>query len=779
MVAGLWIALIFPGLSIPTSAQASSPSAQTQGIAPFPRTYPLSNGGYVTLYEPQVASWPQQTHLIAWAAVAYAAKDSTKPAMGTIKIEADTEVALEDRLVRFKDFTIPEVKFSSLSRDDSRMVTSALQAALPTSDRVLPLEKVFAAVEKSQLTPDVDQKSKFKNDPPVIFYSSTPTILIGFDNEPVWSPIKDTDLKFAVNTNWDIFQHGPTKTYFVRNDANWYKSNDLASGWVPAGTLPASFSKLPADDNWKDVIANIPGKPSTVATMPKIFVSNSPAELIVTTGAPVYKPVGKTSLLWVSNTDSDVFRMGAKGTLYYLVSGRWFSAPNRNGPWKFATRDLPTDFQNIPLDHPRSRVLASVPGTQQANEAVIQTKVPTSGRVSKSQLKAPAVVFQGEPQFEPINDTMLSRAVNTDKQIVKYGDTYYMCYQGVWFTSGSPTDYWVVASNVPDDIYNIPPNSPSYNITYVTVTDDDPNDDWVTNSYTSGYTGEVVDDGVAVSGTGYDYDPYVYYGDYYPIYYPYYPTYGYGSWYNPFLGRFGRGGIGYGPYGGFGYAAVYDPSVGTYARGVAAYGVYGSRTFAQASNIRTGTYAQTRQSSNIYGNWGSTYVQRGDDWAQSAHAYNRATGNRVSGVRTSADSGVVTKKGDNGRTTVARTDGGEIYAGQNGEVYRKTANGFQKLDNNGSWVDVRREQANLADGRPARPGTTDGATLNQLNRDARNRADGAQRLQDLNDYRSQMGGRDAAGSFRGSGLGTGIGTGTGSGVGRGTGGGMGGGGRRR
>lgn len=766
-------------------AIAQPPAVNT--IAPFPRTYPLTNGGYVTLYEPQVSSWLQQTHLIAWAAVAYAAKDSLKPVMGTIKIEADTEVALEERLVRFKDFSIPEVKFASLSRDDSRMVTGALQAALPTSDRVLSLDKVFAAVEKSQLTPDADQRSKFRHDPPAIFYSTTPAILIGFDNEPIWSPIKDTDLKFAVNTNWDVFLHVPTKTYYLRNDTNWYKSTDLAGGWVPAGTLPGSFSKLPADDNWKDVRAKIPGKPSTTATMPKIFVSNSPAELIVTTGLPVYKPVGKTSLFWVSNTDSDVFRMGKNGPLYYLVSGRWFSAPNRNGPWTFATRDLPADFRNIPLDHPRSRVLASVPGTPQANEAVIQSKVPTSGRVSKSQLKAPDVAYQGEPHFEPITDTMLSRAVNTDKQIIKYGDTFYMCYQGVWFTSGSPKEYWTVASEIPKEVYNIPPNSPAYNITYVTVTDDDPNDDWVINSYTSGYEGEVVDHGVAVSGTGYYYEPYVYYGDYYPIYYPYYPTYGYGSWYNPFLGRFGRGGIGYGPYGGFGYAAIYNPGNGSYARGVAAHGVYGSRTFAQAGNVRTGTYAQTRQGSNIYGNWGSTFVQRGDDWARSAHAYNRATGNGVAGVRTSNDAGVVTKKGDSGRTTVARTEGGDIYAGQNGEVYRKTDSGFQKLDNNGSWVDIKREQANVADGRPSRQAMTDAATLDQLNRDARNRADGAQRLRDLDDYRSRMGGRDAAGSFRNAGLGSGIGTstggglgrGTGSGIGRGTGGGMGGGGRRR
>ena len=70
-----------------------------------------------------------------------------------------------------------------------------------------------------------------------------------------------------------------------------------------------------------------------------------------------------TGLLWVSNTESDVFRMGKTGPVYYLVAGRWFSAPDFTGPWTFATPSLPADFKKIPLEHERSRVLASVPGT--------------------------------------------------------------------------------------------------------------------------------------------------------------------------------------------------------------------------------------------------------------------------------------------------------------------------------------------------------------------------------------------------------------------------------
>jgi len=41
------------------------------------------------------------------------------------------------------------------------------------------------------------------------------------------------------------------------------------------------------------------------------------------------------------------FAIVRRKTLYYLVSGRWFSAPGFDGPWQFATNALPPDFARI------------------------------------------------------------------------------------------------------------------------------------------------------------------------------------------------------------------------------------------------------------------------------------------------------------------------------------------------------------------------------------------------------------------------------------------------
>jgi hypothetical protein len=126
---------------------------------------------------------------------------------------------------------------------------------------------------------------------------------------------------------------------------------------------------------------------------------------------------------------------------------------------------LPEDFKRIPLEHERSRVLASVPGTTQAAEAVLLAQIPETARVNKKTVKAPEVVYQGgTPQFEPIQSTTLQRAVNTDKDIIKVGDLYYMCFQGVWFKASSPAGPWEVTGTVPKEIYEIPPSSPAHEV---------------------------------------------------------------------------------------------------------------------------------------------------------------------------------------------------------------------------------------------------------------------------------------------------------------------------
>jgi hypothetical protein len=452
-----------------------------------------------------------------------------------------------------------------------------------------------------------------------------------------------------------------------------------------------------------------------------------------------------------------LFRIGRDGPIYYLVSGRWFTASTPNGPWTFATPNLPEDFKRIPIEHPRSRVLASVPGTTQALEAVLLAQIPQTARVSRTDVKAPDVVYSGDPQFEAIEQVGVARAVNTNKEILRVGELYYMCFDGVWFVANAANGPWKLADAVPDAIYKIPISSPAYNVTNVKVESSD--EDAVYYATDPAYAGMMVGWGCAMWGTGWYYPPYIGLGGYYPVYYPWYPSYGYGAWYNPWNGAYTRAGAAYGPYGGAGYAARYNPSTGTYSRGAAAWGAGGARGAAQAWNPRTGTAAQTRQGANIYGSWGSTAVQRGDKWAQTSRVTNRATGNTTRATQGSGGGGAISRRGADGGTTVGRTGGGDVFAGHDGNVYRNQGGSWQKYQN-GSWNNVDRGAGatGTAGELGSRTRTDQGAfssgTRDQLNQDRAARREGSQRTNDFGSVRS---GSRGGGSYRPSGGGFGGG----------------------
>jgi hypothetical protein len=687
-------------------------------------------------------SWQDQKRMVAYAAVSYMGKDDTSAALGTIRVEANTSVAVPERLVSFSDFAITAANFPTLSREQLTAVAGEMNAAVPRDERVIGLDRVLAAVDTSQITPR--NNAGVKADPPAVFYSTTPAVLVNLDGDPIWSPIKENDLRFAVNTNWDLFEYPASDTYYLRVNTAWMKAASVDGPWTPASTLPDSFAKLPDNENWKDARAAIPPHAAPGAT--KVFVSKKPAELILLRGAPAYTAVAGTRLFWVNNTDSDVFRVGRDGAVYFLVSGRWFSAPGFTGPWTFATPTLPDDFKRIPLEHPRSRVLASVPGTTQALEAVLLAQIPQTARVSRTAVKAPDVVYSGEPQFQPIEQVGVARAVNTDKDVLRVGDKYYMCYDGVWFVSLNPNGPWALADTIPQAIYNIPISSPAYNVTNVTVESSD--DDAVVYDAAAAYTGMMVAWGCAVWGTGWYYPPYIGWGGYYPVYYPRYPSYGYGAWYNPWNGSYTRAGVAYGPYGGAGYGARYNPSTGTYSRGAAAWGPNGVRGAAEAWNPRTGTSAQTRQGANTFGSWGSTAVQRGDQWAQTARVTNRATGATTRATEGSGDGGAVSRRGPEGGTTVGRTGGGDVFAGHDGNVYRNQGGSWQKYEN-GGWNSVERPTGTTGQLGSRADQSSFSGTRNQLNQDLAARREGAQRTNDLGSVRSSGGSR--AGSYRPSG----------------------------
>jgi len=665
-----------------TSTAAQQPVASTED---WPRQI-TKDGNRLTYYQPQVDSWTDYRQLDGRVAVVLTPAGG-ESITGMITLQAQTDTDMGERTVVIHDIRVTSALFPSLDEATQQNMRAIAEELFPKEAVPISLDRMLAATE-DQAAPS--KSLALKSVAPKIFVSTEPAILLLVDGEPVKAPVPQASLEIIVNANWDLFFDTAGQRFYLWQAPLWLQAPTLNGPWALATTLPPDMAKLP--DEWSEVKKSIPLRVPVDARAPRVFYSNSAAELIVFNGEPKWATIQGTNLAYATNSDSDFFNDNTTNRFYYLTSGRWFTALQRTGPWSFASARLPADFARIPTDSPAARVLSNVPGTDEAREAVMMAQIPTLAVVNKADAAAAVKVsYQGEPQFKPIETTRLSYAVNTDSKVIKVGDLYYLCFQGVWFMSRSANGPWETATTVPASIYQIPPSSPVYNVTYVRIYESTPQT--VTCGYTSGYMGTFVL-GLAVGatiayGTGYRYPPYVYYPPRpYPVpYYVGYPrTYGVAVHYNYYSGGYYAQRSVYGPYGSASRSAWYNPSTGFYGRAATVQTPAGGATVGQAYNPWTGTYAATRQGSNAYGQWGNSVAVRGDQWVQTAHRSN-ASGT-IAGGRTSEGGAVVGGVGRGGSGFVGRDKDNNVYAGKDGNVYKRDSSGNWQKYGNGGWSGV-------------------------------------------------------------------------------------------
>jgi hypothetical protein len=689
------------------AAAATAPAKSVPTEAVWPHTVTGERGSAV-IYQPQIISWPDRRTLNARIALGITPVGAKSATLGAIEVAFATQSDLATRTVTLSAPKLQAAHFPSADPQQVAQFEERIKSALDSmGEKRVPLDTILMSLNRQQETPPA---VALNNDPPKIFYSARPASLLVFDGDPVLAPVTGTSLSAAVNTNWDVFVDNGTKTWYWLNNGAWLTASDVKGPWAPVTTLPAAFSSLPADENFAAVRKQIPGRRMSAAEVPTIFVSTLPAEIIVTTGPPNLVAIAGTSLKYASNTDVNLFVDSKTGHYYYLVSGRWFSAPTLDGPWTFATASLPADFARIPPNSPRGSVLVSVPGTPQAQEALLQAQVPTEAALDRSTAKLD-VVYTGPPKFEPIPGTGMTYAVNTPNEVIYTGEKYYACYQAAWFVAASPTGAWVLADSVPAVIYTIPPSSPLYRCTYVRVYGATPTT--VTYGYTAGYTMGYIAAGVVVYGTGYYYPPVIWPGPI-PIYYPYPYSYSGATWYNTSTGAWARGGTIYGPYGGAvsggtaynpntgawahggaiygpnggaGAWSAYNPSTGSYAHGSASWGTNSGTANANWYNARTGITGSTNQNYNQYGSWGSSTFSGANKTVTTQHQSN-AQGTAGSFQSSTGAQGAGVKGAGGNSAGVAKTASGDVYAGADGNVYKKTSDGWSKY-NDGSWTPVQ------------------------------------------------------------------------------------------
>jgi hypothetical protein len=575
--------------------------------AVFPQQRAIQ-GFTLTIHAPQVRSWTGFEHFTSTIAFSLTPSSQTEAQYGTATVAGDTVVDMDRRIVTIRSPRVTDVTFAEPV--PAKYTAAVMDAATRESlDVRLDLFLAHLADEVlSQAAP-----AGFNTSPPPILVRSTPAALLFVNGAPVPSAVPNTGLEVIVNANWPLYRDAAgSGTYYLLARDRWLTSAKLDHGWKVATSLPRDFANLPSSDEYAAVRKAVPLQKSTLAP-PQVVFADRPTELIVTDGKPALEAIpGTGGLHWVTNTESPLFKL--ESNWYLLVAGRWFTTANLDkGPWTFS-KDLPKAFSAIPEDHTRSAVRASVPGTVEARMAALEASVPRKIRVTRGSPPAIDVTYAGDPKFEAIPGTQVARAVNSGFDVLLYQNRFYLCYAAGWYVADSPKGPWGATADVPAAIYAIPPDSPSYAVTDVKVTES--SEDEIEYSSTDAYAaGVFLAFGVAYYGTGWYYPPYIY-G---PIYYPYWGSYGHGSWYNPATGRYGSRSVWYGPYGGYSYTQGYNPRTGRYGYVETAWDGDEWTSFGGTYNPRTGIGTKTeRYYDEDQGRLETERtVERGGEWVQS------------------------------------------------------------------------------------------------------------------------------------------------------------------
>lgn len=617
----------------------SAPSAE------WPRVW-FRNGVTNTVYQPQLDSWDYFT-LKATSAVSVQPQGAPQPMFGAIHFVAQTRVDRAEREVYFDKIDIATADFPSAGpQTDAYLAT--IRSLLPNQVKTISLDRL----EASLAILNARQRASgvpLNNVPPAILFSTTPAMLILVDGPPAYLPVEGSGLARIFNTRALILRDSSGKHYLHLFDG-YVEAPGLNGPWTVAQNVPEDVKKVEKAAVQAQQVDLLAGQenpqtkqlPSLKSTpVPMLYVATVPTELIVLQGKAQWSPIPSTQLSYVTNTVSHVFNNLADQQIYILLSGRWFRSASFKGPWEFvAGASLPGDFPRIPDDSPQENVKASVPGTRQAEEAVIANSIPQTFKVDRHQANMdPAPQYDGAPQLKRVEGTPLNYVVNCQMPVLQ-GDanTWYACNNGVWYGASAATGPWTVATSVPAAIYSIPPSSPIYYVVYARIYNYD--DDYVWVGITPGYYGAIVGpDGTVVYGTGYTYPPYVSSTMYvsYPV------TYGYGSdlcwtpwtgWAFGFAAGFAVANDWYwwcycppapywGPYWGYCYGYYYN----AYG-GITAWGPYGWAGTSGYIYYQNGPWTGVSRAAAGYNAW------TGNQWAtQYGRAYNSTTGTSVVGRR--------------------------------------------------------------------------------------------------------------------------------------------------
>jgi hypothetical protein len=311
---------------------------------------------------------------------------------------------------------------------------------------------------------------------------------LGFNDEPRVYPVRGrSGVYYVRDSNNDVYRYG--NNWYLNYNGDWYRSSSYRGPWVFVGyrsvpqqiyTVPSQYRRTWRDYRdrhytWRDNDRPRYGdsRGDTRGSITLRIGDRYRGPSLGFTVAPSLVRIPGRGVYYVQDSDNDVYRYGNYWYLNY--NGDWYRSDSYRGPWVFVGyRSVPSDVYSVPTQYRRSwsdyrdrhyqwrSTSRSGDRTYYSDDGNDNNVSGVSGSITLrigDRYNGPDLGFSSEPRVVSVPGTRGVYYVrDADNDVYRYGNNWYLNYNGDWYRAGSYDGPWVFVGyrSVPRDVYSVP-----------------------------------------------------------------------------------------------------------------------------------------------------------------------------------------------------------------------------------------------------------------------------------------------------------------------------------
>ncbi len=279
---------------------------------------------------------------------------------------------------------------------------------------------------------------------------------------------------YVQDSDNDVYRYN--NMWYMNYSGDWYRANAYGGPWTfvgyrsvpqPVYTVPSSYRRSWSDyrdshydwsrsDRYSGNYTNSAVGGSLTLRIGDRY--NGPN--LGFYGQPRLRGVrGHDGVYYVRDSDNDVYRYG---NMWYLnYNGDWYRASSYNGPWVFVGyRSVPRMVYTVPAQYRRTwRDYRDRHYTYRADDTNRYGNVGGSVTLRiGDRYNGPNLGFYDMPNMVRVPGRGVYYVQDSDYDVYRAGNYWYMNYNGDWYRAGSYRGPWIFVGfqSVPRDVYTLP-----------------------------------------------------------------------------------------------------------------------------------------------------------------------------------------------------------------------------------------------------------------------------------------------------------------------------------